>query len=55
MRRRPTYDQQEQAPNPATVVADAGYWSKDNVSTRGVEAIIAPGKARKLGEFTESE
>lgn len=27
-----------------TVVADAGYWSNDNVNTRGVEAIIAPGK-----------
>jgi transposase len=38
-----------------TVVADAGYWSNDNVSTRGVEAIIAPGKARKLGALTETE
>jgi predicted XRE-type DNA-binding protein len=38
-----------------TVVADAGCWSNDNVSTRGVEANIAPGKARKLGEITATE
>jgi len=38
-----------------TVVADAGYWSNDNASTRGVEAIIAPGQARKLGDITAAE
>jgi len=38
-----------------TVVADAGYWSNDNVTTRGVEAIIAPGKARRLDEITATE
>jgi len=31
-----------------TVVADAGYWSVDNVNTAGVEALIAPGRARQL-------
>jgi transposase len=31
-----------------TVVADAGYWSKDNVATSGVEALIAPGKTHNL-------
>ncbi len=38
-----------------TVIADAGYWSNDNISTRGVEAIIAPGKAGKLGEIAATE
>lgn len=38
-----------------TVVADAGYWSNDNAAASGVEAIIAPGKARKLGEITDAE
>lgn len=38
-----------------TVVADAGYWSNDNAAARGVEAIIAPGKARKLNEITEAD
>ena len=27
-----------------TVLADAGYWSKNNVATPGVEALIAPGR-----------
>ena len=31
------------------VLADAGYWSKDNVNTPGVEALIAPGKTHDLG------
>ena len=31
-----------------TVVADAGYWSKDNVATPGVEAIIAPGRTLNI-------
>lgn len=38
-----------------TVVADAGYWSKDNVATRGVEAIIAPGKTNNLDEQIRAE
>lgn len=38
-----------------TVVADAGYWSNDNATVRGVEAIIAPGKARKLNEITDAD
>lgn len=38
-----------------TVVADAGYWSNDNATTGGVEAIIAPGKASKLDEITAAE
>ena len=37
------------------VVADAGYWSIDNAATGGVEAIIAPGKARRLGEITDAD
>lgn len=38
-----------------TVVADAGYWSNDNAAARGVEAIIAPGKARKLDDITDTD
>jgi hypothetical protein len=38
-----------------TAVADAGYWSSENVAVGGVEAIIAPGKARKLDEITTAE
>jgi transposase len=38
-----------------TVVADAGYWSNDNAAASGVEAIIAPGKARKLEEITDAD
>jgi transposase len=30
------------------VVADAGYWSVDNVTLKGVESFIAPGRARQL-------
>ena len=38
-----------------TVVADAGYWSNDNAATAGVEAIIAPGKARNLDQITVAD
>jgi transposase/predicted XRE-type DNA-binding protein len=38
-----------------TVVADAGYWSNDNAATSGVEAIIAPGKARNLDQITAAD
>jgi transposase len=38
-----------------TVVADAGYWSNDNAAAAGVEAIIAPGKARKLAQITRAD
>jgi transposase len=38
-----------------TVVADAGYWSNDNAELAGVEAIIAPGKARNIKRVTEAE
>lgn len=37
------------------VLADAGYWSADNVNTTGVEAIIAPGKARRLGRIADQD
>jgi hypothetical protein len=37
-----------------TVVADAGYFSKDNVSIVGVEALIAPGK-RDVGRQARVE
>jgi transposase len=37
------------------VVADAGYWSDDNVNLAGVESIIAPGKARELRRITAEE
>ena len=37
------------------VLADAGYWSIDNAAARGVEAIIAPGNARKLDEITHAD
>jgi transposase len=30
------------------VVADAGYWSSDNVALKGVDSYIAPGRARQL-------
>jgi len=29
------------------VVADAGYWSTDNVALKGVDSYIAPGRARQ--------
>jgi transposase len=32
------------------VLADAGYWSKDNVNTPGVEALIAPGKTHDFAQ-----
>lgn len=38
-----------------TVVADAGYWDDDNVNMAGIEALIAPGKARKLKGITDAE
>jgi transposase len=38
-----------------TVVADAGYWSNDNAATTGIEAIIAPGKARELDQITADD
>lgn len=34
-----------------TVVADAGYWSIDDVNVGGVEAIIVPGRHRQLKEI----
>jgi len=37
------------------VVADAGYWSNDNVNLAGVESIIAPGTARKLSRIAEAD
>jgi transposase len=37
------------------VVADAGYWSDDNVHLAGVEAFIAPGKARKLRRIADAD
>jgi transposase len=37
------------------VVADAGYWSVENVTLTGVESFIAPGRARKLKKIAESE
>lgn len=38
-----------------TVVADAGYWSIDNVNARGIEAIIAPGRHRHLRQISEQD
>jgi len=37
------------------VVADAGYWSRDNATMPGVESFIAPGRARQLGRIAEVE
>jgi transposase len=37
------------------VVADAGYWSENNLHLRGVESFIAPGRARKLAQIAKSE
>jgi hypothetical protein len=37
------------------VVADAGYWSVDNVGLTGVESFIAPGRARQLRKIAETE
>lgn len=37
------------------VVADAGYWSDDNVNLTGVETFIAPGRARKLKGIAEAD
>ena len=36
-------------------VADAGYWSVDNVGLGGVEVFIAPGRARQLKQIAESD
>ena len=38
-----------------TVVADAGYWSTDNVALKGVDSYIAPGRARQLKKIAEAE
>jgi transposase len=38
-----------------TVVADAGYWSKDNLHVVGIEALIAPGKASRIGRQVHEE
>lgn len=37
------------------VVADAGYWSIDNVGLKGVESFIAPGRARELKKIADAE
>jgi transposase len=37
------------------VVADAGYWSEHNTQLRGVDSLIAPGRARKLRKIAETE
>lgn len=37
------------------VVADAGYWSVDNVALKGVESFIAPGRARQLKKIAKNE
>jgi len=37
------------------VVADAGYWSTENVGMKGVESVIAPGRARQLKRIAEIE
>jgi len=37
------------------VVADAGYWSVDNVGLKGVESFFAPGRARQLKKIAETE
>jgi transposase len=37
------------------VVADAGYWSEANVNLKGVETLIAPGKARRLKEIAAQD
>jgi transposase len=37
------------------VLADAGYWSKDNAETPGVEALIAPRKSREIDGQLRSE
>jgi hypothetical protein len=36
------------------VVADAGYWSIENVNLAGVESFIAPGRARELTQIADS-
>jgi transposase len=36
------------------VVADAGYWSIDNVGLKGVESFIAPGRARELKKIADA-
>ena len=37
------------------VLADAGYWSNDNVETPGVEPLIAPGKGAAINRLAGSE
>ena len=38
-----------------TVLADAGYWSKNNVDTPGVEALIAPGRTSDLKQDLDTQ
>ena len=38
-----------------TVVADAGYWSKDNLEFAGVETLIAPGRASGISRAVREE
>lgn len=37
------------------VVADAGYWSTENVNMKGVESFIAPGRTRELKRLAEAD
>lgn len=37
------------------VVADAGYWSENNVGTQGVEVFIAPGRRRQLKTISQTD
>ena len=37
------------------VVADAGYWSVDNVAMKAVESFITPGRARQPKKIAETE
>ncbi len=36
-------------------VADAGYWSADNVNMAGIETLIAPGRARQLDRIATND
>lgn len=42
-------------PGEATVLADAGYWSDDNAHTPGIDAVIAPGGHRRLGQLSDDQ
>lgn len=37
------------------VLADAGYWSIENASLKGVDSFIAPGRARQLKKISNGE